>query len=93
MLVCACVHANACVYGYYNIRYVDTCNCKSLFFSEDMKAVLDQCRSSLKKATGVLHGNNIYLTRLLDYAMDAAIDKEEFELALKYGKKTLDTYK
>lgn len=58
-----------------------------------MKAVLDQCRSSLKKASSVLHGNNIYLTRLLDYAMDAAIDKEEFELALKYGKKTLDNYK
>lgn len=59
----------------------------------DTKAVLNHCKSSIKKTSGVLHGNNVYATRVLDFAMDAAIAEEEWELALKYGSRALETYK
>ena len=59
----------------------------------DTKAMLEYCKSSIKKTSGILHGLNVYATRVLDYAMDTAIAEEEWELALKYGTRALQTYK
>lgn len=59
----------------------------------DTKAVLNQCKLSIKETAGILHGNNVYATRVLDFAMDAAIVEEQWELALKYGNKALHTYR
>jgi len=55
--------------------------------------MLEYCKSSIKKTSGILHGLNVYATRVLDYAMDTAIAEEEWELALKYGTRALQTYK
>ncbi|XP_052251820.1 histone-lysine N-methyltransferase SMYD3-like [Dreissena polymorpha] len=57
------------------------------------KAVLDSCKDLLQKSASILHANNIYLVRVLDAAFCAAIEVEKFELAAKYGARTLDPYR
>ncbi|KAH3707804.1 hypothetical protein DPMN_067220 [Dreissena polymorpha] len=59
----------------------------------EWKAVLDSCKDLLQKSASILHANNIYLVRVLDAAFCAAIEVEKFELAAKYGARTLDPYR
>ncbi|XP_052772836.1 histone-lysine N-methyltransferase SMYD3-like [Mya arenaria] len=56
------------------------------------KGVFETCKESIQKAAGVLHAHNVYLVRILDLAFDAAINLEKWELAAKYGARTLQPY-
>lgn len=57
------------------------------------KEMLDGCEDLLRKSAGILHANNIYLVGVLDGAFCAAIYVKEYELAAKYGARTLDPYR
>ena len=51
------------------------------------------CKECLAKVKPVLHKFNKHLVRLLDRGLDAAIDEEQWELALNWGLETLEPYK
>ncbi|KAL0169804.1 hypothetical protein M9458_034400, partial [Cirrhinus mrigala] len=46
----------------------------------------------LHKCTDVVPDRNIYVLRLLDLAMDACISLDDYETALKYGNRALESY-
>lgn len=60
---------------------------------QDSKAIpsmYKECFASVKK---VLYKHNIHLVKLLDRGLDAAIDEQQWEMALNYGVDTIESYK
>ena len=51
------------------------------------------CMKYVGDVEGVLHDMNIDHVRLCDHALDAAIDFEHWDTALKYGNRTLAPYR
>ena len=51
------------------------------------------CKECLAKIKMVLYRNNVHLVRLLDQGLDAAIDEQQWEVALTLGLQTIEPYK
>ncbi|XP_070581944.1 histone-lysine N-methyltransferase SMYD3-like isoform X2 [Ptychodera flava] len=60
---------------------------------QNIKKILELCEEHLKSCERVLHECNIYAVQLLDAAMDACIDLQQWKSALKYGIKTILPYR
>ncbi|WAR21468.1 SMYD3-like protein [Mya arenaria] len=73
-------------------QYYFDCACSRCSDEQFWKGVFETCKESIQKAAGVLHAHNVYLVRILDLAFDAAINLEKWELAAKYGARTLQPY-
>ncbi|MEQ2246165.1 hypothetical protein ILYODFUR_035441 [Ilyodon furcidens] len=57
------------------------------------QVLLESCSHLLSAAGGEVPDENLYKLRVTDMALDAAINLEQWEEALRYGMKTLPAYK
>uniref|UniRef100_A0A3B4Z1G7 [histone H3]-lysine(4) N-trimethyltransferase n=1 Tax=Stegastes partitus TaxID=144197 RepID=A0A3B4Z1G7_9TELE len=59
----------------------------------DWKALLESCSCLLSAAGGEVPDENLHKLRITDMALDASIHLQHWEEAMRYGAKTLSTYK
>ena len=59
----------------------------------DSNLILSLCKNCLATAKNVLYKYNIFLVRLLDRGLDAAIDEQQWVLALGWGLETIEPYR
>ena len=64
---------------------------KSTENSPGAASILEMCTSCLDEIS--LPSTNVYLVRLIDKAMDVAIQAQEFEVAARLGKRNIEPYK
>ncbi|XP_016129532.1 histone-lysine N-methyltransferase SMYD3-like [Sinocyclocheilus grahami] len=55
--------------------------------------LLKESQAFLHRYADVVPDRNIYVLRLLDLAMDACISLDDYETALEYGSRALESYK
>ncbi|XP_041038936.1 histone-lysine N-methyltransferase SMYD3 isoform X4 [Carcharodon carcharias] len=60
--------------------------------SGNWEEIVDMCQTLLDKNRDVLPDTNLYLSKMLDAAMDACIQLARWEDALSYGTRTLRSY-
>ncbi|XP_078413522.1 histone-lysine N-methyltransferase SMYD3 isoform X2 [Cetorhinus maximus] len=77
-------------------QYCFACDCRRCEIADklitDWEEIMDICQALLDKNRDVLPDTNLYLSKMLDAAMDACIQLARWEDALSYGMRTLHSY-